>query len=41
VRPREAKAQQNGIWSGEPKSAAKEEGSQREVRRTFEMLREV
>jgi len=31
----------SGTWSGEPESTAKEEGSQREVRRTFKMLREV
>jgi len=56
ARPREAKAQQSGTWSGEPKGAAKEEesstpterksaaregGSRKEVRRTFKMLREV
>ena len=39
--PREAKAQQSDAWSGEPESTAKEGGSQREVRRTFGMLREV
>jgi len=39
--PREAKAQQSGAWSGEPESTAKEEGSQKEVRRTFKILREV
>ena len=38
---REAKAQQSSTWSGEPESAVREGGSQREVRRTFEMLREV
>jgi len=27
VRPREAKAQQGGAWSGEPESAAREGGS--------------
>ena len=41
VRPREAKAQQSGARSGEPESAAREGGSQKEVRRTFKMLREV
>jgi len=41
ARPREAKAQQSGVWSGELESAAKERGSQKEVRRTFKMLREV
>jgi len=40
-RPREAKVQQSDAWSGEPESAAREEGSQKEVRRTFKMLREV
>jgi len=33
ARPREAKAQQSGAWSGELESAAKERGSQKEVRR--------
>ena len=32
--PREAKAQQSGAQSGEPESAAREGGSQKEVRRT-------
>ena len=41
VRPREAKAQQSGARSGEPESAAREGGSQKKVRRTFKMLREV
>jgi len=41
AQPREAKAQQGGVWSGEPESTAKEGGSQQEVRRTFKMLREV
>ena len=41
ARPKEAKAQQSGAWSGEPESAAREGGSQKEVRRTFKMLREV
>jgi len=41
VQPREAKAQRNGTRSGEPESAAREGGSQQEVRRTFKMLREV
>jgi len=41
ARPREAKAQQSGAWSGEPEGAAREGGSQQEVRRTFKMLREV
>jgi len=39
--PREAKAQQSGARSGELESTAKEEGSQKEVRRTFKMLKEV
>jgi len=39
--PREAKAQQSGTQSGKLESAAKEGGSQREVKRTFGMLREV
>ena len=41
ARPREAKAQQSGARSGEPESTTREGGSQREVRRTFGMLREV
>ena len=41
ARPREAKAQQSGAWSGGPESAAREGSSQKEVRRTFKMLREV
>jgi len=41
VQPREVKAQQSGAQSGEPGSAAKEESSQREGRRTFQILREV
>ena len=39
--PKEAKAQQSDIWSGELESAAREGGSQKEVRRTFKILREV
>jgi len=39
--PREAKAQQSSTWSGEPESAAREGGSQREIRRTFKISREV
>jgi len=39
--PKEAKAQQSSAWSGEPESAAREGGSQQEIRRTFKMLREV
>jgi len=41
ARPREAKAQQNSAWSGEPERAAREGGSRKKVRRTFKMLREV
>jgi len=41
AQPKEAKAQQSGTWPGKPESAAREGGSQREVRRTFGMLREV
>jgi len=41
VWPREAKAQQNSTQTGDLESTAKEGGSQREVRRTFKMLREV
>jgi len=39
--PRKAKVQQSGAQSGEPESAAREGDSQREVRRTFKILREV
>jgi len=38
AQPREAKAQQSSTWSGELESAARERGSQQEVRRTFKML---
>jgi len=41
VRPKEVKAQQSGAQLGELESAAKEGDSQREVRKTFKMLREV
>jgi len=41
VWPRKAKAQQSSAQSGELESAAREGGSQKEVRRTFKMLREV
>ena len=41
VWPREAKAQQSSTQTGDLESTAKEGGSQREVRRTFKMLREV
>ena len=39
--PRETKAQQSSAWSGELESTVKEEGSQRDVRRMFKILREV
>jgi len=39
--PREAKAQQSDARSRELESVAREGGSQREVRRTFGMLREM
>jgi len=41
AQPREIRAQQSGAWVGNLESAAKEGGSQREVRRTFGILREV
>jgi len=41
ARPREAKVQQSSAQSGEPEGTAREGGSQKEVRRTFKMLREV
>jgi len=41
VWPREAKAQQSSVRSGEPERAVRERGSRKEVRRTFKMLREV
>jgi len=41
AQPREAKVQQSGAQSGKPKSTAREGDSQKEVRRTFKMLREV
>jgi len=39
--PLEGKAQQGSAWAGDSESAAKEGSSQREVRRTFKMLKEV
>ena len=39
--PKKRKAQQSGAWAGALEGTAKEEGRQREVRRTFKMLREV
>jgi len=41
ARSKETKAQQSGAQSGELESTVREGGSQREVRRTFKMLREV
>jgi len=41
AQPRETKAQQSGAWTGDLESAAKERGTQREVRRTFKILKEV
>ena len=41
MHPKKGKAQQSGTQTGVPESTAKEEGRQREVRRTFKMLREV
>jgi len=40
-RPREAKAQQGSVQSGEPESAANAEGKERDVRKMFKILREV
>jgi len=39
--PTEGKAQQSGIWPRELEDAVREKDSQREVGRTFQMLREV
>ena len=39
--PKREKAQQSSAQAGVPEGAAKEKGRQREVRRTFKMLREV
>jgi len=39
--PREAKAQRSGTWSREPESIAKKKEKERDVRRTFKILREV
>jgi len=41
VWPREAKTQQSGTQSEEPESIAKEKVKERDVRRTFKILREV
>ena len=39
--PKREKVQQSSAWAGVLGGAAREEGRQREVRRTFKMLREV
>ena len=39
--PIEEKAQQSSMWTGVPKGAVKEEDKQRDIRRTFKMLREI
>ena len=39
--PEQGKVQQSSTWTKAPKSAARERGKQREVKRTFKMLREV
>jgi len=41
VRPREANVQQGSAQSREPESTAKEEIKERDIRRTFKILREV
>jgi len=41
VHLKRGKVQQSSAWAGVPGGAAREEGRQREVRRTFKMLREV
>jgi len=41
VWPRETKAQQSSTWSEKLESTARERGSQKEIRKTFKMLREV
>jgi len=41
VRPREEKTQQGGMWTVVLNGAAKKEDRQRDIRRTFKMLREV
>jgi len=35
-----AKAQQSGTWTGVPKSTAREEDSQRDIRKMLKILRE-
>ena len=39
--PIEGKAQQSSIWAETLKSTVKEENKQKDIRRTFKMLREV
>jgi len=39
--PKKEKAQQSGAQAGALESTAKEKGSRREVRRTFQILKEV
>jgi len=41
VHPNEGKAQPSGTWARDPEGAAKEGGCQREVWRTFKMLKEM
>ena len=41
VYPIERKAQQSGVWTGVLKGTVQEENKQRDIRRTFKMLREV
>jgi len=41
VQPREAKAQQSGAQSEESESVAKKKEEERDVRRTFKILKEV
>ena len=41
AQPRKAKAQQSSTWARDLEGIAQEEGSQKKVRRTFKMLREV
>ena len=41
VHPMEEKLQQGSVWTEIPKSTAKEETSQRNIRRIFKILREV
>ena len=37
----QGEAQQSGMWTGVSRSAAKEGGTERDMRRIFKMLREV